>query len=366
MKTFEEWIIEANKVFDGQYEYVKIFKKEEKYYFFEINCKKHGIFEKKIQNHIKKKQGCPLCSKPSKMTNEIFICKSNFVHNKKYDYSKINFINTQTKLQIICREHGIFEQLPSNHIAGQGCPVCVNKIKVTNEMFIEKAIKIHGNKYDYTNINYVNSQTNINILCKEHGFFLQNPQNHLKGNQCYKCSDIVRTTEDFIEKANRIHKNLYDYSKTNYISAKKNIIIICKTHGEFFQIPNIHLSGCGCNKCSVSNYSKMCVVWLEYIMKNENIFIQHACNIGEKTVMINSKKYKFDGYCEKTNTVYEFYGDFWHGNPNKYNQNDIHPINKKSFGELYNETINRENMIKENGYTFISIWESETNKSSLL
>lgn len=359
MKTFEEWINEANKVFTNKYDYLKIFKKDNKYYFFEINCKIHGIFEKKIQNHIKKQQGCPLCSKPSKITEHQFINKANIVHNNKYDYSQIEFKNTNSKIKIICKEHGIFEQLPSNHTSGQGCPTCSNRIKITNEIFIIKANKIHNNKYDYSYINYVNNHIEIKILCKEHGFFYQMPQNHLKGNQCYKCSNIVKTTEDFINKAIIIHKNIYDYSKTNYISTREKVIILCKTHGDFLQSPNDHLSGCGCNKCGVCNYSNICIEWLENIMKNENIFIQHAKNNKEKEVVINTRKIKFDGFCKETNTVYEFYGDFWHGNPKKYNSDDLHPIIKKTFGELYEETINRENIIKENGYNLISVWESE-------
>ena len=77
---------------------------------------------------------------------------------------------------------------------------------------------------------------------------------------------------------------------------------------------------------------------------------------------IDNNIYKFDGYCEKTNTVYEFHGDFWHGNPKLYNKNEIHPLTKKSFGELYNNTVQKENIIKSNGYNLITIWESEYNK----
>ena len=307
MKTFEEWIIEANKVFNNEYEYIQIFKKYDKYNFFEIKCKTHGIFEKKIQNHILKCQGCPLCSKPSKLTNEQFIKKAQDIHNNKYDYSKVNYINSSYKIKIICRVHGEFEQLPYNHLSGHNCPICSNRHQITNELFIEKANKIHNNKYDYSIINYINNHTLINIICKKHGIFSQLPLNHLKGNNCYKCSNIVRNTEDFILKSNNIHKNMYDYSKTDYISTRNKIIIICKIHGEFKQSPNDHLNYSGCPKCSLGNYSKACIKWLNSIMLNKNIFIQHAENIGEKIVIINNKKIKFDGYCEETNTVYEYH-----------------------------------------------------------
>ena len=167
------------------------------------------------------------------------------------DFIKIQNRLKDTKIKIICKEHGIFNQLPTNHLQGQKCPICSNRFKFTNEIFIENANKIHGNKYDYSEINYVNSHTEIKILCKEHGYFNQMPLNHLKGNQCYKCSNIVKTTEDFISKANTIHKNIYIYDKTNYKSAREKITITCKIHGDFLQSPNDHLNGCGCQRCNI-------------------------------------------------------------------------------------------------------------------
>jgi len=109
----------------------------------------------------------------------------------------------------------------------------------------------------------------------------------------------------------------------------------------------------------MGNYSKICIEWLETIMKNENIFIQHGNNGGEITIKSNKKLFKFDGYCKETNTVYEFMGDFYHGNPKLYNQNDINPVNKKTFGELYSETLKRLELIKNEGYNIITIWESD-------
>ena len=155
---------------------------------------------------------------------------------------------------------------------------------------------------------------------------------------------------------------MYDYSKVEYKSARDKIIISCKTHGDFTQTPNDHLNGCGCQKCGLGNHSKICIEWLNTIMKTEKIFIQHAGNCGEKTIKINNKNYRVDGFCELNNTVYEFMGDFWHGNPNKYDKNNINPVNKKTFGELYDETNKRLEIIIKNGYNIITIWESEYKK----
>ena len=293
----------------------------------------------------------------------MFIKKANEIHNNKYDYSKVNYITGHKKIIIICKDHGEFEQLPCNHLAGQNCPICSNRHKITDELFIEKANKIHNNKYDYSEINYKNSHTLINIKCKDHGIFSQMPLNHLKGNGCYKCSNIVKNTEDFIKKSNIIHKNIYDYSKTDYISTRNKVIIICKIHGEFKQSPNDHLNDCGCPRCSIGNFSKSSIKWLNDIMIKENIFIQHADNNGEKIVILNNRKIKFDGYCEATNTVFEYFGDFFHGNPSIYNFTDINPLNKKTYGELYEETLKRVELIKNNNYNLITMWESDFNKN---
>jgi hypothetical protein len=363
MKTFEELINDANKIFNNKYEYDGIYKKD-KNYFYKAICKKHGNFEKNISNHIVKKQGCPMCSKPAKLTTEIFIDKANIVHNNTYDYSNVIYTHCKNKINIKCNKHGIFSQSASNHLTGQKCPKCSNRHKITNEDFIVNANKIHNNKYDYSEINYKNNHTEIKILCKEHGYFNQMPLNHLKGNQCYKCSGIVKTNDDFIKKSNIIHKNIYNYDKTIYKSTRKKVIITCKIHNDFEQSPNDHLNGCGCPKCSIGNYSKICIEWLNKIMEEENIFIQHAENIGEKEIIVDNKKIKFDGYCKKTNTVYELNGDFFHGNPKLYNLNDVNPLVKKTFEELYNNTINRENIIKKEGYNLIAIWESEYKKNN--
>lgn len=365
MKTFEEWICISNEIHNNKYTYKQIFKKNNSNYLL-ITCKEHGDFEKKISNHTTKKQGCPFCSyvKSSKIqsnTKDGFIQKAIQIHGNKYDYSLVEYNGSQTNIKIICKTHGVFEQTPSNHYK-QNCPKCSKISKHTLETFIEKANQIHDHKYDYSNVIFNDCNTSIQILCHEHGCFLQKPKDHINGNGCYKCCGKIKNTEDFIEKACKRHNNLYDYSKTQYKNARDKIYITCKIHGDFLQSPNDHLNGCGCQKCGLGNFSKKSIEWLNEIMMKENIFIQHAENVGEKIIEINDKKYKCDGYCNDTNTIYEFYGDIWHGNPDKFNRDCINPLNKKTFGELYDETTLREKILKDNGYNLITIWESNFNK----
>ena len=124
-----------------------------------------------------------------------------------------------------------------------------------NNIFIEKARQIHNDKYDYSKVNYVNSRTKVCIICPTHGEFWQTPHNHLKGYGCAECgkekSHLPKiTTEDFISKSKERHGNKYDYSKAYYKTWDAKVCIICPEHGEFWQIPSNHINGSGCPKCA--------------------------------------------------------------------------------------------------------------------
>ena len=126
-------------------------------------------------------------------TNE-FILKAKSVHSDKYVYDLVMYINAKTKIKIVCSEHGEFEQTPNKHLSGQGCGKCVGKNKTTQD-FINGAIKIHGNKYDYSLVDYKNNYTKVSIICEEHGLFEQEPTNHLFGQGCGKCFGKNKTTD---------------------------------------------------------------------------------------------------------------------------------------------------------------------------
>lgn len=320
-----------------------------------IICPDHGEFEQLPKVH-KRGSSCPTCAGNKKLNNESFIDKANLIHNYRYDYSNVNYINTDTKVIIICKTHGKFKQLPKHHLNGSGCPYCGGTQQLTTEEFIIKATKLHGNKYDYSNVNYMNNRTKIDIICSKHGEFSQIPNSHLMGYNCPRCS-FVCDTDGFIEKANLKHGGLYDYSNSNYIDYKTKINIICKKHGEFQQMPGYHLAGYGCIKCSNYGYSNMQIHWLDFISKLEHLYISHALNDGE--ISIPGTKYKADGYSMYTNTIYEFHGSYWHGCPKIYNPDDINVVCNKTFGELYEKTKKREQLIIDKGYNLVTMWESD-------
>jgi hypothetical protein len=278
-----------------------------------ITCKTHGDFEQTPTNHLMGK-GCAYCAGVGKITKQIFLERVNLIHGDKYEYilNDEHIINTKN-IEIICKTHGIFNQTSKNHLKGQDCPKCAPNYKYGHDEFIEKCKNIYGDKYDYSQIKYLKSNIKIKIICPEHGEFEQLPNIFLSKNACYMCSGHCKTTRDFIFKAKETHGDLYDYSKVNYTKSRESVIIICKIHGEFKQKPNDHLSGCGCNKCVCVNHSKVALRWLNTIEKELGYPIQHAGNKGEKKIKHNGKTYKFDGFDEKTNTVYEFFGTLWHG-----------------------------------------------------
>lgn len=121
------------------------------------------------------------------------------------------------------------------------------------EEFKKRAIAVYGDKYDYSKSVYVTHKTKIEILCPEHGAFYQNISNFLRGYGCHKCGKRPKwDTSDFIQKAKEVHGDKYDYSKVEYKGASSKVCIICPEHGEFWQQANCHLMGRGCTKCATN------------------------------------------------------------------------------------------------------------------
>lgn len=198
-----------------------------------------------------------------RVTTEEFIRRSKLVHGNTFDYSDTIYTKFSEKLTIICNKHGPFEQIPHNHLSGSGCLKCQHdSYKLGLGKFINRAKEIHGNRYEYDESVYVNSQTKVKIKCKSHGIFEQTPNSHINQKQgCISCwrNRQKSNTEDFIEKSIKIHGDVYDYSESVYIGSLEPIKIRCIKHGEFYSTPNRHLSGnggvnrkvegCGCPKC---------------------------------------------------------------------------------------------------------------------
>jgi len=128
-------------------------------------------------------------NKKKSLSKKDFIKKAKNIHGDKYDYTLVKYKNSKTKIRIICPYHGEFSQESNSHLLGNGCPSCGGVKKLNTLLFIKKAKNIHGDKYDYSLVKYKNIRTKVNIICKTHGMFDQIPSGHLDGKGCHICND---------------------------------------------------------------------------------------------------------------------------------------------------------------------------------
>lgn len=178
-----------------------------------------------------------------KLSQKEFLEKAKAVHGDKYDYSITKYTIVRNNIEIICPIHGIFIQKALTHLQGSGCPKCVGKF-LDQDYFIEKSKKIHGDKYDYSNVKYCGNKKHVEIICPKHGSFWQTPNMHLRKNGCPKCFREQTTIpkEKVLELMKSTHLDKYDYSKTiinKNISEK--VCITCPKHGDFWQSPGNHI-----------------------------------------------------------------------------------------------------------------------------
>ena len=225
---------------------------------------------------------------------DLFIQKAKKIHGDLYDYSRTIYNRANEKVIIICKTHGEFLVSPHSHLKGSKCKLCVyNKFKKnkteklkTNkiELFVNRAHKIHNNKYDYSKAIYINSKTKVEIICKDHGSFWMTPNNHLHKHGCKKCSKYIQTNpDDFKNKASRIHPNL-NFDKSIYINNKTQIIVTCPFHGDYITTPRTIISGHGCRQCANNKQANDLKLFIE---KAKQLY--HDKYEYDKSIYINNK-----------------------------------------------------------------------------
>jgi very-short-patch-repair endonuclease len=295
MKTTEQFIVEAKQIHGDRYDYSKVEYTNYKTKVV-IICKMHGEFLQSIYLHINCKCGCKKCGdilrgQARKFTTAQFIEKAIEIHGETYDYSKSSYSGCYDKTIIICKNHGEFEQAPINHLRGSGCQKCYDdrrgeSIRKTTTEFVDRAIKMHGDRYNYSKSNYISVDDNVTIICNTHGEFVQVAYSHINGQGCPTCgiekraTNRTNNTEEFIRKSIEKHGDKYDYSKVKYKKNNIKVVIICKTHGEFLQIPaNHYSSGYGCqlcvNKTEAKLYEKLLPIYPNLLMQ----FKEEWCKI---------------------------------------------------------------------------------------
>ena len=281
--------------------------------------------------------------------NNNFIEKAKAIHKNRYDYSKVNYVNAKTKIIITCKQHGEFEQTPSNHLSGFNCQKCAKNLKMNTTTFIEKASSIHNNKYDYSKVNYLNADTKITIVCKEHGEFEQIPDFHLNRKcGCPNCANnITLALCTFIEKANSIHNNKYDYSQVNYVNNRTHIEIICKEHGMFTQKQFSHLLGVGCPSCINKTEYKLFIKLIKIYPSIQRQFKAEWCK--------QKRCLPFDFVIEEKKKIIEMDG------PQHFSQ----VANWRSPELQQEQDLFKTKCANENGYSVIRVLQKEVADDTL-
>lgn len=317
--TKQEFIKKAMEVHGDKYDYSKV-EYINAYTKICIICPIHGEFWQIAKNH-QNGAHCPKCSRISssnknRKTTEEFIKKAKKVHNCKYDYSKVDYKKSSTKVCIICPEHGEFWQTPSSHLKGCKCPECSGKKKKTTEEFIAKANEKHNYKYDYSKTVYENKRSKVIIRCPIHGDFIQCANNHLRGQGCPECGKIYAKKykqndyESFINESNNRFPNLYSFPDIEklYTNSHSKVKIVCNKCGnEFIKIACDHLTSPhgGCIKCYCQT-SKNEIAIGEYL---KNILPNNKIIFRERNVLENKE---LDIYLPEYKIGIEYNGLFWH------------------------------------------------------
>lgn len=211
--------------------------------------------------------------------------------------------------------------------------------RITTEIFIDRARKIHGDFFDYSEVNYKNAYSFITVICPVHGPFQQYPINHLRGHGCKSCVGLERlTTKEFINRAQKVHGHKFNYSKTIYINAETNVIIICPVHGKFAQMAYNHLTGRGCLKCALH----------EKKSKGEKELCDFIKSIYPGEILENTRKFigrkELDIYLPELKLALEYNGEYWH---------KIHEEKEPGYHE------NKRQLCKDAGITLIEVWDSQ-------
>ena len=349
MSNGEKFIMKAIKRHGNKYDYSKVnyINSQTKVC---IICPEHGEFWQTPSAHVRGDE-CPKCANlkrgsKKRWTIDDFLHRAGEVHGNKYDYSKVEYVNNLTKVCIICPEHGEFWQTPLAHVLNkQGCPKCSGR-NLGQEEVIEKFKLVHGDKYDYSKVIFNKMHSKVCIICPEHGEFWQTPSKHLLGQGCIKCASEIKgrlnrlSREEFIERANKVHKNAYIYDYTEYTRSSDKIKIICPKHGEFTQVAYDHLLGHGCPHCAnlVSRPEIEIYEFLSDIFGSGNVLMHNRNILG------NGKE--IDIYIPQLKLGIEYNGLRWHS---------------EDFGKTSMYHLSKTEDCREKGIKLIQIFEDEYN-----
>lgn len=293
-------------------------------------------------------------SKPS-ITAEQFRLLANTKHASKYVYHlTTEFVKAHQKIEIVCPKHGKFTQKTFHHLNGAGCKQCgIDARSGFNNLDWQSKAEAVASviKNDHT---WLNCNT-VEITCTHHGInrFSYYRIKSAGGNPCCKIRINARKRDfDYYrDKLDNLYHNKYDYNQSSFNGLHQPIDVLCPKHGKFtVGSLLLHMRGSQCPLCAKPR-SIMETQWLDEL----KIPIKYR----NAKIIIDNKTYFADAYDQENNTVYEFWGDYYHGNPQKYNPDDVNTICKKTFGELYVATQAKITTLLSAGYNLVHIWETD-------
>lgn len=275
-----------------------------------IICHIHGLFYQTPNVHYR--SGCPSCGVErgsNNRKNNLDLVIDRFIkkHGDKYDYSSVIYNKMIDKVKIKCRLHDTyFLQSPEKHLTSKngGCPKCVSIGKgiMSNDIFIEKSKNIHGDKYDYSKVNYIRSNKNITLVCKIHGDFELTPNSNLRGVGCQKCSGNYRyKIDELLEIYNGKYKD-YVYDFSNYVNIKSKILVRCPIHSYFETSAELLLKGYGCSACGKKSIGEDFIS--KYLNNNGIEYLKQKSFDG----CVYKNKMQFDFYLPEFKTCIEYDG----------------------------------------------------------
>jgi hypothetical protein len=329
-----------------------------------VDCLKHGIFEI-LAGNLMRGSGCKKCaqeetSQKHRTSIGDFITRASNEYGDFFDYSLVDFKNLTERIVVICPQHGAWEVIAANHLYGKsGCPMCQSQKfaeraaeanRISTEEFIERSIKIHGNRYDYSRCDYTHINNEIVLICEKHGSFKQKAGHHLSGKGCAKCANeaksVYQATDKniMLRKFRELHGNRYKYNLGKKIRHMDQIEITCPDHGVFFQRVNTHLQQKGCPKCSLSKGENAISLWLS--KNGYDHQVQYPIQNKEQ-----SSTLRFDFFIPAENLLIEYDG-----------HQHYFPVN---FGGMSDDKAERvhEMIVKRDAYK--NEWAKKNNKRLL-
>lgn len=270
-KTKEQFVSQCRNLWGDRFNYDKvIYVNQRTEVTIYCNIHKRYFSQQPFCHLTMKHYGCPECSLEAtrakrSLTQDEFISRCKVKFGDKYRYDKVKYINQNSNITIICPYHDEISVNPQSFLnSDYGCPKCsrehvIKSCKITKEEFLNRAVKKFGDRFDYSNLKYEGYEVKTTFICRTHNKFKTSPHLHLlaKDGCCPECHRYrlthiksSMTTEEYINRAQKVHGNIYDYSITDYCSYKKKVQIRCKKHDYIFQLlPETHLHGIGCPLC---------------------------------------------------------------------------------------------------------------------